>query len=122
MLTQEQNNNWKNTQAIRDWFPKDMKAFAEPHGYSYSRSFETNCRPYKEHLVFEAPGKTIECHPATNDDSLGRITITKELIWNHPLTTNTYVTTELELPLSLTPERFFPFVNEQLIDLLERIH
>ena len=115
------NNNWKNTQAIRDWFPKDMKTFAERHGYSYSRSFETNCHPYKEHLVFEAPGKSIELFPATNNDSLGRITITKELMWHHSLTPSPYVTTELKLPLSLTPERFFPFVNQQLIDLLERI-
>lgn len=114
-------NNWKNTQAIRDWFPNDTKAFAESHGYSYSRSFETNYHSYKEHLVFEAPGRTIELFPATNDDSLGRITITKELMWNHSLTTRTYVTTELEPPLSITPERFFPFINEQLIDLLERI-
>jgi hypothetical protein len=114
-------NNWTNTQAIRDWFPKDMKTFAKPYGYSYNRTFETNCHPYKEHLVFEAPGKSIELHPATNNDTLGHITITKELMWNHPLATNTYVTTELNLPLSLTPKRFFPFINEQLINLLERI-
>lgn len=42
-------NNRKNTQAIRDWFPKDIETFAKTHGYSYSRSFETNCHPYKEH-------------------------------------------------------------------------
>lgn len=114
-------NNWKNTQAIRDWFPKDTKAFAERHGYLYSRNFETNCHPHKEHLVFEAPERTIELFPATNHDSLGHITITKEILWNHPLATSTYVITELELPLSLTPERVFPFVNEQLIDFLERI-
>lgn len=114
-------NNWKNTQAIRDWFPKDIETFAKGHGYSYSHTFETNCHPYKEHIVFEAPGKTIELFPTTNDDSLGHITIIKELMWNHSLTTSTYVTTKLELPLSLTPKGFFPFVNEQLIDLLEHI-
>ena len=42
-------NNWKNTQAIRDWFPKDIKTLAETHDYSYSCSFETNGYPYKEH-------------------------------------------------------------------------
>lgn len=42
-------NNWSTTQDIRDWFPKDTKAFAEHHGYSYSRTFETNDHPYKEH-------------------------------------------------------------------------
>lgn len=114
-------NNWSTTQDIRDWFPKDIETFAKGHGYSYNRTFETNCRPYKEHLIFEAPGKTIELHTATDDSILGRITITKEIIWNQPLATSTYVTTELELPLSLTPERFFAFVNEQLINLLERI-
>lgn len=114
-------NNWTHTRDIRDWFPKDIETFAKGHGYSYSRTFETNCHPYKEHLVFEAPGKSIELHTATDDSMLGRITITKELLWNAPLATNTYVTTELKLPLSVTPERFFPFVNEQLIDLLERI-
>ena len=41
--------NWSTTQDIRDWFPKDIETFAKGHGYSYSRTFETNCRPYKEH-------------------------------------------------------------------------
>lgn len=114
-------NNWKNTQAIRDWFPKDTKAFAKTHGYSYSRTFETNCHPYKEHLIFEAPGKTVELRTATDESMLGRITITKEILWNHPLTTSTYVTTNINLPLDITPERFFAFVDEQLDTLLERI-
>lgn len=113
--------NWTHTRDIRDWFPKDIETFAKGHGYSYSSTFETNHHPYKEHLVFEAPGKTVELRTATDESMLGRITITKEIIWNHPLATGTYVTTKLELPLSLTPERFFPFVNEQLINLLERI-
>lgn len=113
--------NWTHTRDIRDWLPKDADAFAKRHGYAYSRSFETNCHPYKEHIVFEAPGKSVELHTATNDYTLGYITITKEILWNAPLAKKTYVTTEIELPLGLTPERFFAFVNEQLTDLLERI-
>lgn len=113
--------NWTHTRDIRDWFPKDIETFAKGHGYSYSHTFETNPRPYKEHLIFEAPGKTIELHTATDDSMLGRIAITKEIIWNQPLTTSTYVTTNINLPLDVTPERFFTFVDEQLIDLLERI-
>lgn len=113
--------NWTHTRDIRDWFPKDIETFTKSHGYTYSRSFETNCHPYKEHLVFEAPGKTVELRTATDESMLGRITITKEIIWNHPLATSTYVTTNINLPLEITPERFFAFVNEQLIDLLERI-
>ena len=42
-------NNWSDTQAIRDWFPKDIKTLTKSHGHTYSRSFETNCHPYKEH-------------------------------------------------------------------------
>lgn len=114
-------NNWSTTQDIRDWLPKDIETVAKGHGYSYSRTFETNCHPYKEHLVFEAPGKTVELHTTTDESMLGHITITKEIIWNHPLATNTYVTTQINLPLEVTPERFFAFVDEQLIDLLERI-
>lgn len=114
-------NNWSTTQDIRDWLPNDTEAFAKRHDYSYHHNFETNCRPYKEHLIFEAPGKTVELHTATDDSMLGRITITKEIIWNHPLATSTYVTTNINLPLNVTPERFFAFVDEQLIDLLERI-
>lgn len=112
-------NNWSTTQDIRDWLPKDIETVAKGHGYSYSRTFETNCRPYKEHILFEAPRKTVELHTATDDSMLGRITITKELIWNHPLATSTYVTANINLPLDVTPERFFAFVDEQLIGLLE---
>lgn len=113
--------NWTHTRDIRDWFPKDIETFAKDHGYSYSHTFETNRRPYKEHFVFEAPGKTVKLRTATNESMLGRITITKEIIWNHPLATSTYVTTNINLPLNVTPEQFFTFVDEQLIDLLERI-
>lgn len=113
--------NWTHTRDIRNWFPKDIETFAKGHGYSYSHTFETNCRPYKEHFVFEAPGKTVKLRTATNESMLGRITITKEIIWNHPLATSTYVTTNINLPLNVTPEQFFTFVDEQLIDLLERI-
>ena len=113
--------NWTHTRDIRDWFPKDIETFAKGHGYSYSHTFETNRRPYKEQFVFEAPRKSIELHTDTDDSILGRITITKEIMWNHPLATSTYVTTELELPLDVTHERFFAFVDEQLIGLLERI-
>lgn len=114
-------NNWSTTQDIRDWLPNDAEAFSKRHDYSYHHSFKTNCRPYKEHIIFEAPGKTIELHTATDESMLGRITITKEIIWKHPLATSTYVTTEINLPLDITPKRFFAFVDEQLIDLLERI-
>lgn len=113
--------NWTHTRDIRDWLPKDIETFAKDHGYSYSRTFETNCHPYKEHLVFEAPGKTVELRTATDESMLGRITITKEIIWNHPLATSTYVTTNINLPLEITPERFFAFVDEQLDTLLKRI-
>lgn len=113
--------NWTHTRDIRDWLPKDTEIFAKDHGYSYSRTFETNCHPYKEHLVFEAPGKTVELHTATDESLLGRITITKEMIWKHPLATSTYVTTNINLPSDITPEQFFTFVDEQLIDLIERI-
>lgn len=42
-------NNWTHTRDIRDWFPKDIETFTKSHGYTYSHTFETNCRPYKEH-------------------------------------------------------------------------
>lgn len=113
--------NWTNTRDIRTWLPKNTETFANRHGYSYSRTFETNCRPYKEHITFEAPGKTVELHTTTNKSHLGRITITKELLWNHPLTASTYVTININLPLDVRPEQFFPFVNEQLNDLLESL-
>ena len=114
--------NWTHTRDIRDWLPKDIETFTKGHGYSYSHTFETNCHPYKERLVFEAPGKTVELRTATGESMLDRITITKEMMWKHPLATSTYVTTNINLPLDVTPERFFAFVNEQLIDLLEDIY
>ena len=33
--------NWTHTRDIRDWFSKDIEAFAKDHGYSYNRTFET---------------------------------------------------------------------------------
>ena len=74
------NMNWTHTRDIRNWFPKDIETFAKGHGYSYSRTFKTNCRPYKENFVFETPGKSIELYTATDESMLGRITITKEII------------------------------------------
>ena len=113
--------NWTHTRDIRDWFPKDIETFANRHDYSYNRYFETNCHPYKEHIVFEAPGKNVELHTTTDETLLGHITIAKEIMWNHPLATSTYVTTNIDLPLNVTPERFFAFVDEQLNCLLESI-
>ena len=77
-------NNWTHTRDIRNWLPKNTEAFANRHGYSYRRYFETNCHPYKEHLIFEAPGKSVELHTTTDKTYLGHITIVKE-INNHPL-------------------------------------
>jgi hypothetical protein len=108
--------NWTTTHDILNWIP-EFDNFSDPYGYS----IDIEQALYHNRYIFKAPGKTVELHTTTNKSHLGRITITKELLWNHPLTTSTYVTININLPLDVRPEQFFPFVDEQLNDLLESL-
>lgn len=109
-------NNWSTTHNILNWLPT-FDDFSDPYGYS----IDMEQALYHNRYIFKAPGKSIELHTTTDDSILGYITITKEIIWNHPLATSTYITTNINLPLDVTPEQFFPFVNEQLTNLSEHI-
>lgn len=109
-------NNWSTLHDIINWIP-NFDTFSEPHGYHLNIE-QALCH---RHIIFETSGKSVELHTATDDSMLGRITITKEIMWNHPLATSTYVTTNINLPLDVTPKRFFAFVDKQLNILLEHI-
>lgn len=88
-------NNWLNITDIFKWFPLEINSFAQTYGYEYSGASYTK---YKYYAI-----------------------VTKKLAQNNPLIKNAYVNIELDLPFSLTPEQFFPFVDQQLTNLLESV-
>lgn len=108
---------WGSHIAILKYFPGSINAFAESYDYHYNPEQFM----YHQRIILEAPDHYIELHRAKNSSHLEYITITKKLSWNNPLVTNAQVTLDLDLPLSLTPEQFFPFINEQVINQLESI-
>lgn len=110
-------NNWLNITDIFKWFPLEINSFAQTYSYEYSGASYTK---YK-YLSFDGPETYIELHTAKNASHLGYAIVTKKLAQNNPLIKNAYVNIELDLPFSLTPEQFFPFVDQQLTNLSESV-
>lgn len=110
-------NNWLDITDIFKWFPLEINSFAQTYGYEYSGA---NYTKYK-YLTFDGPETYIELHTAKNESHLGHAIVTKKINSNNFLINNVYINIDINLPLSLTPEQFFPFVDEQLNNLLENI-
>lgn len=110
-------NNWITLADIFNWFPLEINNFAKSYGYEYKGA---NYTKYN-YLFFEGPEKHIELHIAKNASHLGHVIVTKKINRNSPLIANAYVTVELDLPSSLKPEQFFPFIDKQLTNLLKNI-
>lgn len=110
-------NNWLDITDIFNWFPLEINSFAQTYGYTY------NGANYIKHgyLAFNGPEKCIRLYTAKNASHLGYIIVTKKINRNSPLVANAYITVELNLPSSLKPNQFFPFIDEQLTNLLESI-
>lgn len=110
-------NNWLELADIFNWFPLEINSFAQTYGYAY------NGANYIKHgyLAFDDPEKRIELHIAKNASHLGHVIVIKKIKNNNILINNAYVTVDINLPPSLTPEQFFPFIDEQLTNLLESI-
>lgn len=108
---------WGSHITILKYFPGSISTFAESHGYQY----DPEQFMYRQRIILKAPDHYIELHRAKNSSHLGYVTITKKLPWNSPLVTNARITLDLDLPSTLTPEQFFPFINEQVINQLESI-
>ena len=85
-------NNWSTIRDIVNWIP-DFDTFSKPHGYRLNME-QALCH---SRILFETSGKTVELHTATDESMLGRITITKEIIWDTPLAISTYITTNINL-------------------------
>jgi hypothetical protein len=110
-------NNWSDITDIFKWFPLEINSFAKSYGYEYTGA---NYTKYK-YLDFDGPEKCVRLYTAKNASHLGYVIVVKEINRNNPLIANAYVTIELDLPSSLKPEQFFPFIDEQLNKLLESI-
>lgn len=110
-------NKWLTITDILNWFPLEINSFAKSYGYEYKG---VNYIKYG-YLAFDGPEKHIELHTAKNASHLGYVIVTKKINRNSPLITNAHITVELDLPSSLTSEQFFPFVDQQLTNLLESI-
>ena len=74
-----------------------------------------------QYITFDGPETYIELHSAKSESHLGHAIVTKKINSNNFLINNVYINIDINLPLSLTPEQFFPFVDEQLNNLLENI-
>jgi len=110
-------NNWLDITDIFNWFPLEINNFAKTYGYEYKGA---NYTKYK-YLSFDNPEKYIRLYTAKNASHLGYVIVAKKINRNSPLIANAYVTVELDLPSSLKPEQFFPFIDKQLTNLLESI-
>lgn len=108
---------WGSHDTILKYFPGSISTFAESHGYQY----DPEQFMYHQRIIFKAPDHYIELHRAKKSSHLGYITVIKKLPWNSPLVTNAHITLDLDLPSTLKPEQFFPFVNEQVIKQLESL-
>jgi hypothetical protein len=110
-------NNWLNITDIFNWFPLEINSFAQTYNYKYTGA------NYIKHgyLSFDDPEKYVRLYTAKNASHLGYVIVTKKINRNSPLVANAYITVELDLPSSLKPNQFFPFIDEQLNYLLESI-